>query len=273
MAAIIQPVRFDRMQAALVSVLAEATGVDVAFAYGDGVFDGAFDRDFINVTPILGPRGLDRGSRGIYMFPASVVELSIDSVIVGQRYLLDVNRHGFAYDAVGGNTADNVIDGLIAAIGTDSHVTATKVAGPLLRIVPKSGAFFWHLQLHGPISADTITLAADACKVVEDVAEMTLAVGCFSKGATPMDGAWTVAGKAAGAFEATDLLERLRAADVAVLAVGGGTDLADVAGAAWQTRVSFDVRITLPATIVRPTDRVERIDVDLQSFSVTAIQP
>lgn len=274
MTALVQPIRYDRMQAAIVSVLEEAAGVDVGFAYGPAVFDGAFDADFINVTPTLGPVGTDRGGRGFYLLAPSQIDLEIpDAIVVGRRYLLDINRHGFYHDAVTGNTATAVIDGLVAAVGTDPHFIAARVAGPLLRLTPRITGGLWHVQMHAGWDLADLDLSDQAIKVVDDVADLTLSIGCFSKGSTPMDGAWSVAAAAAGAFESGDLLERLSAADVSIKAVGGGVDLSDVAGAAWQTRVSFDVRLSIPAFIVRPVERVERIVLDMGPFSLAVDRP
>jgi len=271
MTALVSPVRFDRLQAALVSVLGEATGEQVTWAYGQGVYEGSFDGDLIDLRIAVGPKARDYGWRRRDMLPPTVVDVAIDAAVADERCVIEVNDHAFYYDVDALDDEAAIRDGLIAALADETDYFTAAANGALVRLTPATNAGIWHVALSGSLSLDAAPLSTQAIRVTEGTHTLTIECTCFSKQTSPRAGAWMLAGKARGALEASDLVERLEAAELNVKFVGAGTDLSDVAGASWQSRVSFDLTIDVPAIFARDIDRVTQINYEgVPTFTVSA---
>lgn len=268
---IASPIRFDRLQATLSTVIEAATGIDTSWGYGEKVYDADTDGDLISLKVITGPRDLNiRRKRGAYLLPPTQVDIAIDTPIVdGQRYFVEINGHGFYYDAGSGDAVGDVRDGLIADMDGETLFSAA-ASGDDVRITPAALGGVWQMALAGPLSA-TVTPATAAVRISEGYKRVTVAVQCFSKNPYPRSGAWDIATKAQAAFDAGDLLEQLEAAGAHVQSVGSGVDLSGVAGPAWESRVSFDLEIDLPCTFVRPVDHVETLNLDLSGVGAFTV--
>ena len=268
MTAIVSPVRYDRLQAALVSVLGEATGAEVTFAYGSGVWEAAPD-ELIDLRVIVGPREREYQRRRFDFFPPTLIEIAIDSAVEDQRYLVDVNEHGFYYDADDADDEADIRDGLIAALAGETLFTAS-ASGANVRLVPDTPAGIWQLALHGPMSLDTLTLDTDAARLYEGTQTITVQADCFSKSTSPRAGAWDLASRARAAFMRQDVIDALEAAEISIRTIGAGIDISDQSGASWRSRVAFDIEIDLPAMFAAPIDRVTSIDYQgIPSFTLS----
>ena len=113
---IVTPLRIDRVQQGLFEVLAEATGVDVLFAYTEPT-QQQLDVGYVVLTvgTGFGPF-IRKRRRGRTIQPIDSVTITVSAVNVGKRYAVVLNGFSYFRDAVGGDTLTTVRDGLLALL-------------------------------------------------------------------------------------------------------------------------------------------------------------
>ena len=269
---IVQPIRWDRVQEAIVSNLDSATGKVTSFAYGQGVYSDGFDQDgFVNIEVAVGPSPQDdRRARSTYLLPPTLVDITLSAVTIPELYTMEINGHAFRYESVGGDDEAAILAGLVATT-TDETLFSAAVVGSAVQLTPASLGGIWSLLLRGPLDIGPIVLSDDAVRVYRGRSRTILSIGCFSRNGSPRNGAWHLAAQCQAAFESADLVDVLHESEVYVQRVGGGIDLSAESGPSWETRVSFDVEIDTPSTWVRPVDRIETITIGLQDFDPVTI--
>jgi hypothetical protein len=271
------PIRFDRLMKGLYSVLQDGLGsastTQVAWSYGEGVFDATFPGDFVNLTLSSGPTYLNRsGARGAVMLPPTLLTFTVNSVIPGKRYAVTLNNYQYAYDAVLADTVTTIRNALVALIAADSESPYTALAGVPAGVFTVTPSFFgaiWQASIPGAGSALSAipTLSTNAVLLTESQRSLSVNFGCFSKTSSLL-GAWSIASRIEAILESTDYMETLSQYGVCASAKGPVTDLSAVDNGRWESRVSFDVGFTLQSVHTRPVDLIETLDV-----TVTGLQP
>jgi len=95
---LVSPVRYDRLQEALITVVEDAvTPAQVAWSYGQGVFDATFPSGFVNITMLGGPTYHNQNhARGSILIPPTSVTVKVNTATAGVRYIITVNHFPYS---------------------------------------------------------------------------------------------------------------------------------------------------------------------------------
>lgn len=261
------PVRLDRLQRALIEVLGDGLGSDVqvAWAYGEGVFDATFPNDFVNLTMGPGPNYVIRsGARGRAMYPPSLLTFTVGDVVVGQRYTVYLNNFAYFHDAVLADTADTIRTALVASIVADPespYTAAPTVTAGQFTVTPDFNGAIWQASLPNPNITASVVLSENAVLLTEGRRLCTVSHGVFSKVSSIRAGAWALATKIQAIYESTDYSEALNAYGVGIGSRSILTDLTALANGTWESRVNLDVDLSIQSVHVRPVDTIDTVNV------------
>jgi len=265
--ALMIPVRLDRVQQVVYEVIGDAVDVIVLWAYSEVPQEELGD-GFVALSMINGPTPQIRsGVRGRVLVPAEELTLTVDAATVGTMNVAFLNNHRYRYETMAGDSVTDIRDALLAKIqdGEAYNGTLTAVASGADSITLTSnflGGLF-SLYLFGELSSSGLSLHDQAVYVVSGFSECTINVQCFSKNREPRNGAWALASQCMGALQAPDYAETFELFDVGIASKGVLADISAIAGAHWETRVSFDFDLTTPATFVRPATTIESVTVSM----------
>jgi hypothetical protein len=264
------PMRLDRFQEALVSVLTDATGAQVAWAYGQGVYNSTFPGAFVNLKINSGPSYINQSAaQGYGLIPPEVIDFTVDAAVTGRLVALYVNTTPYRYQITGLDTPASVATAMVALIAADTLApyTAANTGVGTFSLTPASLGSVWSVTTVGDLSAD-VTDEDDMVLVTQSQRGFNVGIQSFSKSRAPRDGAWNLASKAQAALELPDVALLLRDYGVGVSNVGPAFDLSAIAGGNWETRVNFDVDFNVVSTVVRPVSQIESL-----AFSTTVTKP
>jgi len=260
---LVSPVRYDRLQEALITVVEDAvTPAQVAWSYGQGVFDATFPSGFVNITMLGGPTYHNQNhARGSILIPPTSVTVKVNTATAGVRYIITVNHFPYSYDASGGDTVTNIRDALLTIVqaDTESPYSAATSGADSIIFTPDAVGNIWHMSVTS-LMTGTPTLSSNAVRIVKGKRLFTISFGCFSKGRFPRSGAWDLAAKIEAALTAQDLVDLLSEYGVAVWGKSPAVDLSDLAGGHWESRVSFDATFTMESVFTRPVDQIEHVN-------------
>jgi hypothetical protein len=271
----------DRIQKALFEPLVDACApVRVAWGYSEQTWETVPDEGLLNLIMVGGPSPFIRsGKRGSLLNAADSILLTVDSVGLG-RYLIHLNDFSYFTDGVLGDTLTTIRDRLVILINEDDLETATASpsGGDSLTLAADELGGLRSLTLSGPLSAAPPVLDGRSVLITEGAQNMLVNVQAYSKGREPRSGAWAIIQRALATVQSEDYVSTMRHFGVGVWTKGVVSDLSAIAGAHWETRVSFDLSIAAKAVWVRPVDRVESVNATLNTanpatqtvFSVTA---
>jgi hypothetical protein len=268
MTAIPDPVRLDRFQTSMVTVLGGATGCQTAFAYGQGVYTDSFPGSFVNLT-VDGPIfPATTGGRAFIIQPCASVAFVVNAAVTGQLVAVYVNEVPFRVQVTGADTVTTIRDALVAAIAADTggEFTATAgVAGGAWTLTPTSFGSIWSARKLGSMTG-TVTLEDELASVTQGTAQFTMTVETFSKARTPRAGAMALAVKATTALQMPIYAGTLRDYGVGIGTIGAPVDLSAIAGGNWETRFAFDVVCNLTFSVSSPVGQITTTEL---STSVT----
>lgn len=271
MSAILLPIRLDRLQLSLNTILTDALdtgggGPEVIWAKTEAVWDSFTpDSGLVVLDMIAGPQPVHRaGKRGTLLNAVDSIEITITDATVGQRYIVRLNDFDYRTDSVGGDTVTTIRDRLRAAINDDDLETATAadLAADGITLSADSLGGMRSLELVGPLTSANKTVDGNSVLVTQGAQLVLVNVQCFSKGREPRNGAWAIQAIVMAAFQSEDFVEELRRFGVGVWNKGPSVDISAIAGAHWETRESFDLTLAAQANWVRPISRVETLTFD-----------
>lgn len=263
MAAIVTPLRLDRVQLALVSILDEACNpLGAHWGYTEPTRE-QLPEGYVTLTMADGPGPFHRqGKRGTELTPIDTVTIVVDSVEVGKRYGIELNGFNYFTDGVGGDTVDTIRDRLVAAIVADTEETASAAAGGAGEVDLSAnflGGIRW-LSIYGALSSTNLVRAADSVLVVDGTQTMLVNIQAYHKQREPRNGAWALIQQCVAALQSEDLVERLRRYGVGVWDKAQPLDLSAIAGGHWESRASMDVTLAARASWVRPVSTIETVE-------------
>ena len=266
MTAIPDPIRLDRFETAMVSVLGGASGIQIAFALGQGVYTSTFPGSFANVT-VDGPIMIaTTGARGFKIQPCASVAFVVTSATLGQLIGCYANDVPFRVQVSALDTVTTIRDALVAAVTANSggEYTATAgVAAGAWTLAPTSFGSVWSARSFGSMSA-TVTLEDELALVTQGCAQFTATIETFSKFRTPRAGAMALAVKLVTALQLPDYAAILRDYGVGIGTIGSPVNLSAIAGGAWETRTAFDVAVNLTFSTSRPVGQITTVEVASQ---------
>lgn len=257
---IITPVRLDRLQSTLISVLDEATGLTCSWGQTHrqrGDTSGAF----VSCEIVNGPGAFVRNrARGRTLRAISTVDLTVGAPTVGGRVGFYLNSHLYYHDVVLADTPSTVRDALVALVGADEYETASAAAGApgVLTLTADFLGGIRQLSVLSGIDAGTPTYGGNVL-VAEGTQTILVSIGCFSKSRSPRNGAHSIAAAALAGLQSTDLTLRFAAEGIGVRGKSQPRDLGVIAGGRWESRVSFDVEFALASVWTRPADIIESL--------------
>jgi len=252
------PIRLDKLQQSIFDVLSEALApAQVAWGYGEQTFE-AFPDQFCNLQ-LIGPTASIRQHRqGVPVRPLTSAVVRVTSIDPLQRLLVEINRGEYVTDPLPGDTVTDVRDALLAQIDQDEpDLTVTADGADGILLVSTYVGALWSLALSPGLTATSV-VPSPTCVLLTDVTrEFSLGVQCFAKGREPRNGAWDLCGRALAAFEADDLGDVLDRAGVGLRRRGPAVDLSSIAGAHWESRISFDLALYMRSRATREIGVIE----------------
>ncbi len=190
--------------------------------------------------------------------------ITVDTIVDATLYRATINGADADYTTGVGETLEQVIDGLLAAIiGLAEPVTATKIAVPhgavrfVINLVPTTS------DVPALTVSDELRIRRLSATEGESVATFQVDAGGRSEpeSATSSPGPLleSVAAITAlqNSLEVDDVLEPLRAAGWSMVSVEGERKPDGIAGSAWEDRSGFDVRLRCRTRDLRVGDFIE----------------
>lgn len=263
------PIRLDRFERAVKDVLEDATGIQVAWAYGQGVYSSTFGGSFVNLTVSGGPSFPITAGRGVTGYPAESIAYTVDSATVGTLVAVTVNEVPYRHEVESGDTVDTIRDDLVSLITADASGEYTAAAGGGAgewTLTPVAFGSIWQFDCLGDMTQDP-EFSTDLAIMTQGKAQVSVQVEAYSKSRTPRAGAWSIATKLAAALQLPETSLTLRDYGVGIGTIGDLTDLSAIAGGNWESRVAFDVEFNLQFTVVRPVDQISTITVNTSGAS------
>lgn len=262
------PLRLDRIEIGLFQAISGAfnpapSGPTVAWDYQENSFEQVSVGGLISLSLSAGPAPFIRqGARGTLLNAVASIPITVTTAVVGQRYLLRLNEFDYFHDAVGGDSVTTIRDALVAAINADAHETATAadLAGDSLTLTADFVGGLRSLTLSGGLSSGAPVDSGDSVNVIEGDQALLLQVQTFSKGRTPLAGAWGLTSVVQSALQTPSLVELLRTFGVGLGAKGTPSDLSAIAGGHWSTRTAFSVTLTARSAWIDPVERIETLE-------------
>lgn len=271
MAAIITPVRLDRIQTALFQVLGEAVApAEVHWALTEPAFEQLPDA-FIALRMIGGPGAwIRKGKRGRVLTPITTVVITVDPIVVGKRVIVRLNDYDYFTDTVAGDTVDTVRDRLRDLVNADTveAVTAADAGAGAFSLTADYLGAIRSLGLVGALTPGTPTISTDSVLLLEGTRTMLVNVQAYAKGQEPFTGAAAVIAQAEEALMSEDLVQTLTRFGVGVWGKTAPVDLSAIAGAHWETRESMDITLSARSYSVRPVDTIETAIIELNATDV-----
>ena len=257
------PIRYDRLRQCLQGVLNDALGPSITVKWSrDSVPRDATKGDMVVLSATAGPdsKGNWRG-RFLIASPDSIT-FTIDTATTGETYSIYLNEFAYRYDAVGGDTVDDIRAALLALIANDERSPYAAAAGVPAGEFTVTGDFtgsLWQAEVL-PVVLWTVVQGATAPTVIQKRQSVqTLTVGCFSKGVDLFDGAHLLAGKVNAAFRLQTYQTTFQNFQVSPQTRGPIVDLSAIAGSTWETRTSQDIGFGLPEVTTEPTETIDTL--------------
>lgn len=252
------PVNLGRFQTGLVQVLADATGLQVAWSYGGGVYSSTFGRQFVSLT-MRGPvPQATTAARGFRINPCASVAFTVTAATEGQLIGVYVNDIPIRHEVTDTDTITSVRNTLVAAVAevAPSEFTATAGGGAgEWTLTPAYFGGVWAASKFGSMDSD-VTLEDELALVTAGTQRYSIQVEAFSKGTDPSTGAWAMVNQLMAALQLPDNAVTLKDYGVGIGQIGQGVDLSAIAGGSWETRVAFDVDVNLRSVVVSPVGQI-----------------
>jgi len=275
-------IRFDRVQAALVSVFSDALASS-RLAFDAEVYWGTttatreqLPRDLLMLQVIGGPAPrVRKAAHGTILNPVVSIEIDVDSVTaVGSRYGLLINDFLFSTLSEPGDTLTTIRDRLRNVVNADTlePVSAVDVGIDGLRLVADHNGALRELQLLGALSSHSVVNSDTCASVTEQDYEALISLSAFSKRQEPWNGAPAITAACYAALQTPAYVEQLTLAGAGILTKGTPSSVPVVVGGRWVSRSSFDVLISTPAAWVTDVENIENVAATVVVGNITTQQ-
>lgn len=262
------PVRLDRMQELLVTVFQDAVGSNavVAWAYQEGLWEQNFPAaGAVNLTMSTGPTYSNRNAaRGTLTTVPTVLTFTVDTAAAGFRYFIELNNFMYSYDASGGDSVTDIRDALLITMNADTESPYSSVSSGVDSIVttPDVVGDIWQARVSQRITG-TPTISPNYYLLTRGERVFNIAVGCFSRGRAPRNGAWALQSQCEAALTAYDNAELSLEYGVGFWGKGPAIDLSDLDNGHWMSRVQFDLTVAMQSVFTRQVSVIESADITL----------
>jgi hypothetical protein len=260
--------RLDLLQLGMVEFLSGVTGEQVSWGYAQPSQDQQ-PSNYVTCTLIGGPSQSGSGSAyGQPIYAPTSIALEIDSTGTS-RYGAQINGRDYVYDGLISDSLSDIADGVLASLAADVDALFSAVAvGPIVTITPSSAGSIWSYASIGPATI-TATLASSATLVTASRRVCQLRIEAFSRSRSPRAGAWAVISKALAGLQSPIATLALAGYGVACWAVGEPIDLTAVDGGFFESRVAFDLYVTIASVSTEPVDRIDTVELGLHLLEPT----
>lgn len=263
---IFTPIRLDRLQTVLTNEFTRALELqagppEVHWALTEPTH-GQLPVSYVALRMIAGPSPFIRSrKRGSLRNPSTSIDITVDSVVEGRLYGIELNCFLYSTDAVGGDTLETIRDRLVDLISNDllEPVTPTDVGADGLRLTADFTGAMRELKLFGPLTASANVVSDQSVIEISGTNTMLVNVQAFSKNREPWEGAPMLAQICYAALQTETYVEALRCNGVTVQNKGTPTDLSAVHGGRWETNQSFDLALAMQSAWVEDADRIESL--------------
>ncbi len=235
---------------------------DVSWSYGEPVREDMPDR-LVSLRIISGPTPATRsGARGAVVTPPEVLTATVGPVVVGDALVLHLRRSWYRYEIQPGDTPDTAAAALGALLDERNPGVTVAAAGPTLTITATERGALDLARGAGPWS--TLT-AVDGPELLRVDASQIYAVSVDTYAPTlPTEAdAWSMAEQIRGALESLDVSEALSAYGLGLAGKGSPLDLSDIAGARYNSRVTWTVTVYAQLYRYTPTATIEQVDTEI----------
>lgn len=261
---IVAPVRFDRMRRALFAALSDALGAGVTLKWSrDSVQRDLTMPAMVVLSPMGGLAGEAERSGGRIALSPDSVSYTLDSVAVGERHSLYLNDYAYRHDVAALETIEDVRDALLAQISADaaSPYTAVAVGTDEIVVTATPAGSIWETHAMPASRWTVVQGVTQAVIVTQRQVTQRISIGCYSKSTTAEGGALSLAAIVRAALRMHAYQEDLDNAGVSLMARSPVVDLSAIAGAAWETRCSFDLDVGLAAVTSELVDTIEDVTI------------
>ncbi len=276
---IFTPVRLDRVQRGLYEVMESAIDpVPVSWGYSEASYQ-TLPANIGVLTMIGGPGPWNRtAKRGSLIRVAEFISLNLQAAFGGGLYVIRVNGVDYRYESTFLDPISTIRDSLVAQINADTQYSGVEASTlPLpggIVLTPAVPGALREVKLVGQIEIFSVDLSTTYYLLTEGTQTALINFQAYSKGRELRDGAWAVITKALACLQTESYVERLRGWGVGLWSKGQPTDLSQVSGAHWETRVSFDFTISMISQWAEPVDVIEfvNLDIDITDVSNTVVE-
>lgn len=267
-------IRIDRLQAAMVAVIQDATGAQAAWSYGQGVYDATFPAQFVNLTAVGPFYPNQQAARSFTIQPCESVAFTVDAAVTGQLIGCYVNGTPFRVQVTGADSIAGIRNNLVGQISADTGGAFTATAGVAAgawTLAPTSFGSIYSVNSFGSMTG-VVTLEDGLASVTQGTARFVVTIEAFAKSpagpvpgtvvmGTPRQSALMLAAKISAALQLPDNALLFRDYGVGIGAIGVTTDLSAIAGGNWETRAVFDVDVNMRVSVSRPVGTISTIEV------------
>jgi len=281
------PLRLDRFQQGLFSVVSDAMGptTSVTWGLGQAVYE-SLEAELVVLTVPNGPGYFNQNhARATTILPFDSITIDVTGATAGVRDVISVNCIDYFVDADGVITDEDIRDAFVIALNENSNDpwSAADGAGSTeLVITPDSFGAIWSLEILGELAAISQTVSGNAASLTQGTRTITVGIQCFAKNRTLRAGAAAMIAKIQSIFEDPGYSADLSVFGIGVWDKGPCVDISAIAGANWESRYSMDVQMAMRSAITRPVDHIETINATIygecppgtviatETFTVTA---
>jgi hypothetical protein len=256
------PVRIDRIEEALFTILQAQTTADVAWAYGQPTFEQRATNivDLIMTAP---PTGKHQGLAGGLVFqPFTSATYRVTTNTEGDAVQLEINEDiTVRVDVQAGQSLEDVRNALVARLSSnpefDPWTAAPGAAVDELVLTPTEFASVYKVVLLSGVAFVSAVEPDAFAELYEQEMDFTVQLQSFSKHRSLSRGASAISTQLQGLFRVQNTHDLLQKYGIAVVNVGPAVDISAIAGSNWETRASFDVDFAVQMRQTAPVDVID----------------
>lgn len=260
-------IRFDRLQQGLVAMF---SGIAESVHWAGAELP---NKDTMLVLDVVGgPERLRSGARGFPMRPAASLVLLVAGVEEDVRVIARLNGFDYAHDIGASETVTDVRNALLAQItdGEAGAVTAAAVDDDRIALTADFLGGLRSLELLGAdvdgeplLGFENLVIEDEAVAITSGTDVFLVNAQAYSKGRAPRDGALALISEARDRTESRARVDELGRYGVKFRTKGTPTNLRAVAGAHWESRYSWDVRVAAKSIAIEPVGQIEHATIGI----------
>lgn len=271
---IFTPVRLDRVQRGLYEVIESAIDpVPVSWGYSEASYE-TLPANIGVLTMIGGPGPWNRtAKRGRMIRVAEFITLDVQLSPGGGLYVIRISGVDYRYDATTLDPIFAIRDSLVEQINADTPYSGVEASAlPIpggIALSPTQAGALRQVEIVGTIDVLSVDVSPVCYLLTEGTQTALINFQAYSKGREMRNGAWSVITKSLACLQTQSYVERLREWGIGLWSKGPPTDLSQISGAHWESRVSFDFTISMISQWAEPTDVIESVAVSMDIFDPT----